>query len=70
VLSDSAVEKRVAAIRQSCPPGESYAGPPYLAMAAGRNAPQDQPDGFITGYSPTFRALHERVIATRPVCPP
>jgi hypothetical protein len=70
LLSDAAVRSKVAVIRRECPPAQPYAGPPFLAMAAGRPVPQDQPDGFLTGYSPTFRALHERIVTTRPVCPP
>ncbi len=70
VLSDSAVAARVKAIRASCPRGVPYGGPPFLAMAAGRSEPLDQPDGFLTSYSPTFADLHARVAAVRPVCPP
>ena len=69
-LSDAAVSAKARQIQAACPPGRPYGGPPLLAMAAHRTEPLDQPDGFLTTYSPTFAGLHARIAKTSPVCPP
>jgi hypothetical protein len=46
VLSDAQVGRQVATIER-CPGGVPYSGPPYLAFAAHRRMPGEEPDQFI-----------------------
>ncbi|MGZ4298717.1 MAG: hypothetical protein ACXVE4_14905, partial [Solirubrobacteraceae bacterium] len=55
---------------RACPPGEAYAGPPLVALAAGRTPPAGQPDSFLPTHSSTLAAVGAQIAATQPVCPP
>lgn len=57
-----------AAVRraESCPPAAAYAGEGLVAFAAGRGAPADQPDPFITTV-PALRGVRRRMQAV-PTC--
>lgn len=66
-FSDAEVEAAVRAIR-ACPPGATYAGPPYLAFAAGRDAAGSQPDPFIIHAAAVLREFRTRADADPRIC--
>jgi Dolichyl-phosphate-mannose-protein mannosyltransferase len=68
VLSDGGVRAVIAKARV-CPPGVAYTGPPYLAFAADRRMPGDQPDEFIVNESERLRAFRRHAVADQPRCP-
>lgn len=67
-LSEDEVRAAVATIR-ACPPDLAYAGPPFLAFAAGRRIAGDQPDRFILDNAPTLERFRAMVAADAPTCP-
>lgn len=67
-LSPEEVDAAVARLR-ACPPGLAASGPPYLAFAAGRRMPGDQPDQFILRHAPVLGELRDRADADQPRCP-
>ncbi|MFZ0042324.1 MAG: hypothetical protein WAK93_13520 [Solirubrobacteraceae bacterium] len=58
-----------AAVRaaRACPAGSVYGGQTLIAFAAGRQVPDDQPDGFITA-APALHAVQERIASVRDIC--
>jgi hypothetical protein len=68
VLSDGGVLAAIATAR-ACPPEAAYSGPPYLAFAAHRRMPGNQPDEFIVNEAELLRAFRERAVADQPRCP-
>jgi hypothetical protein len=66
-LSDAEVRAAARAIA-ACPPGSTYAGPPYLAFVARRDAAGDQPDPFIIHAAPVLRASRIRADADPRIC--
>lgn len=66
-LSDGEVDAAARAIA-ACPPGSTYAGPPYLAFVAGRDIAGRQPDGFIIHAAPVLNAFRERSDADPRIC--
>lgn len=54
---------------RACPPGEAYAGPPLVAVDAGRTVPAGQPDQFLPTHSSTLAAVAAQIAAAHPVCP-
>lgn len=67
-LTDAAAG-RMAAQARACPPRTAYSGPSYVALAAGRRMPGDQPDTFIVETAETHRELLRRVRADVRRCP-
>jgi hypothetical protein len=68
VLGDAGVRAAVARAR-ACPPGAAYSGPPYLAFAADRRMPGNQPDEFLVNEAARLRAFRDRAVADQPRCP-
>ncbi len=66
-FSDAQVDAAVRAIR-ACPPGATYAGPPYLAFVAGRDAAGGQPDPFIIHAAPALQEFRSRADADPRIC--
>lgn len=67
-LSDSQVRREFDLIRR-CPPGSAYSGPPYLAFAAGRRLPGNQPDQFIITHARADRSFLTRAVRDVSRCP-
>lgn len=67
-LTDDQVDAMVAEAR-ACPPGVPYSGQSYVALAARRPMPGDQPDTFIVETAETHRELLARVRADARRCP-
>ncbi len=67
-LTDDAVG-RLAAQARACPPGAAYSGPSFVALAARRRMPGDQPDTFIVETAETHRELLWRARADADRCP-
>jgi hypothetical protein len=68
-LSPAEVHAAVARIR-ACPPATPVSGPPFLAFAAGRRVPGDQPDQFILAQGSTaLERFQARAAADQPRCP-
>lgn len=66
-LSDGEVGAAARAIAD-CPPGSTYAGPPYLAFVAGRDSAGRQPDQFIIHAAPVLSAFRARSDADPAIC--
>lgn len=66
-LSDAEVDAAVRALR-ACPPGATYAGPPYLAFVARRDAAGRQPDPFIIHAAPVLEEFRVRADADPKIC--
>jgi len=66
-FSDAEVEAALRAIR-GCPPGSTYAGPPYLAFGARRDAAGGQPDPFIIHAAPVLETFRTRADADPRIC--
>ncbi len=66
-LSGAEVDAAVRAIG-ACPPGSTYAGPPYLAFVARRDAAGRQPDPFIIHAAPVLEPLRVRADADPRIC--
>ena len=66
-LSDSEVRAAARAIA-ACPPGSTYAGPPYLAFVARRDIAGRQPDQFIIHEAPVLSAFRMRSDADPAIC--
>jgi hypothetical protein len=67
-LSDAEVAAAVRRAR-ACPPGVAYSGAPYLAFAAGRRMPGDQPDTFLLAHARIHAAKARAAAADVPRCP-
>lgn len=67
VLSDADVARIAAAIRR-CPPGSTYAGPPYLAFVAGRDVAGTQPDQFMIHNAANLEHFRRAAHNDRSVC--
>ena len=66
-LSGAEVGRVAAAIRR-CPPGATYAGPPYLAFVAGRPIAGSQPDQFMIDNAANLERFRRAVQNDRAVC--
>jgi hypothetical protein len=66
-LSDAEVDAAARAIA-ACPPGSTYAGPPYLAFVARRDIAGSQPDGYIIHAAPVLSAFRARADADPSIC--
>lgn len=66
-FSDAEVEAAARAIA-ACPPGATYAGPPYLAFVAHRDMAGMQPDQFIVHAAPVLSAFRARADADPSIC--
>lgn len=66
-LSDAEVRAAARAIA-ACPPGSTYAGPPYLAFVARHDIAGGQPDQFIIHEAPVLSAFAIRSDADPAIC--
>jgi hypothetical protein len=66
-FSDAEVDAAARAIA-ACPPGSTYAGPPYLAFVARRDIAGLQPDPFIIRAAPVLGAFRTRADADPRIC--
>jgi hypothetical protein len=66
-LSDAEVEAAARAIA-ACPPGATYAGPPYLAFVARRDMAGMQPDQFIVHAAPVLADFRKRADSDPSIC--
>ncbi|MBW3653356.1 MAG: hypothetical protein KY433_07125 [Actinobacteria bacterium] len=66
-LSDAEVGAAARTIA-ACPPGSTYAGPPYLAFVAGRDVAGLQPDQFIIHAAPVLDRFRMRADADASIC--
>ena len=66
-LSDAEVAAAARAIA-ACPPGSTYAGPPYLAFVARRDIAGLQPDPYIIQAAPVLSAFRTRADADPRIC--
>jgi hypothetical protein len=67
-LTDAQVDRQVALIDR-CPVDLPFSGPPYLAFAADRRMPGNQPDQFIIDHARVERAFRSAAARDRPRCP-
>ena len=67
-LTDDQVRSQVAIIDR-CPPDAAYPGAPYLAFAAGRRPPGNQPDQFIIAHASVDARFRTAAAVDRRRCP-
>jgi hypothetical protein len=67
-LSDPQVRREVVAINR-CPAGYAYSGPPYLAFAARRRLPGNQPDQFIIARAGADSRFRKAAASDQRRCP-
>lgn len=70
IESSASMHRIVDTVRATCPVGRPYDGAPIVAMLAGRPAPDEQPDDFLTSRSSSLRSIAVARAAVSPVCPP
>jgi len=68
VLTTGQVDREVVLIKR-CPATIAYSGPPYLALAADRRVPGNQPDQFIIGHAAADRRFLIAAARDQPRCP-
>jgi hypothetical protein len=67
-LTDAQVDREVALIGR-CPAWLPFSGPPYLAFAADRRMPGNQPDQFIIDHAKVERPFRAAAARDRLRCP-
>jgi len=67
-LTSDQVNAQLAAIKR-CPASQAYSGQPFLAFAADRRMPGNQPDQFIIGHARVDARFLAAAARDKPRCP-